>query len=80
MKERRNGKIEKKPATSGILTDELLIGRLWYHSNHAAPTLTRTFFGYVAVHLSKRHFLNATLDISIERKSGAPRFEPGAAG
>ena len=40
------------------------------------------FFGgsVVAVHLSKQHFLDATLDNSIERKSGAPRFEPGAAG
>ena len=38
------------------------------------------FLGSVAVHLPKRHFLDATLDISIERKSGVPRFKPGAAG
>ena len=29
---------------------------------------------------SKQHFLDATLNISIIRKLGAPRFEPGAAG
>ena len=42
--------------------------------------ILKGFFGSVAVHLSKQHFLDATLDISIERKLGAPRFEPRAAG
>ena len=42
--------------------------------------IKRVFLGSVAVHLSKRHFLDRTLNISIERKLGAPRFEPGAAG
>ena len=40
----------------------------------------KSFLGSVAVHLSEQHFLDATLNISIERKSGAPRFEPGAGG
>ena len=36
--------------------------------------------GSIAVHSSKQHFfsLDATLVISIVRKSGAPRFEPRA--
>ena len=38
------------------------------------------FLGSVAVHFSKQHFLDAALGISIVRKSGAPRFKPGAAG
>ena len=38
------------------------------------------FLGSVAVHLSEQHVLNATLDFSIVRKSGAPSFKPGAAG
>ena len=38
-------------------------------------------FGFfVAVHFSKQHFLDAALEISIVRKSEAPRFKPGAAG
>ena len=39
-----------------------------------------SFFCSVADHLLKRHFLDPMLDISIERKSGVPRFELGAAG
>ena len=38
------------------------------------------FLGSVAVHLSKQHFIDGALDISIVRKAGAPMFEPGAAG
>ena len=34
----------------------------------------------IFVHYSKQHFLGATLDISMVRKSGAPRFKPEAAG
>ena len=45
---------------------------------HGIPR--KFFLGSFAVHLSKRHFLYPTLDISIERKSGAPRFKPRAAG
>ena len=40
----------------------------------------KVFWFFVAVHFSKQHFLDAALNISIVRKSEAPRFKPGAAG
>ena len=67
----------KKKINAGIVCDDR-----WKESGSCLDHLDNRFFWVLlpSTCLSGIFSLNATLDISIVRKSGAPRFEPGAAG
>ena len=73
-------KFLKKAFQAGFFSIVIVEGFWLGHFNIRNSRNSTKSLGSVAVHFSEQHFLDAALDISIVRKSGAPRFEHGAAG